>query len=103
MLGAGKKAKTPLFLVVFPPWKGIKSRDLNLWVLVPLGTLLWTEKLWEAWAVEINPCLLTSTVCSVMVPVPFSAPPLPCLTVVCVRDWRQPHLTHLPSLVPKNQ
>lgn len=59
MLGAGKKAKTPLFLVVFPPWKGIKSRDLNLWVLVPLGTLLWTEKLWEAWAVEINPCLLT--------------------------------------------
>lgn len=52
MLGAGKKAKTPLFLVVFPPWKGIKSRDLNLWVLVPLGTLLWTEKLWEAWAVD---------------------------------------------------
>lgn len=87
VLGMGKKDKTPLFLVVFLPWKGIKSRDLNLWILMPSSTLLWTDKLWEAWAVEINPCLLTSSVCSVMVPVPFSVPPLPCLTVVCVHDW----------------
>lgn len=96
VLGLGKKAKTPLFLVGFPPQKGIRSRDLNLWVLMPSSTILWTDKLWEAWAVEINPCLLTSSVCSVMVPVPFSVPPLlPCLTVVCVGDWREPHLTYL--------
>lgn len=80
----GKEAKTPLFLVVFLSRKGVESRNLTRWVLMPSSTFLQTDRLWEAWAVEINPCLLTSSVCSVMVPVPFNVPLLPSLTAVCV-------------------
>lgn len=93
VLGQGKEAKTPLILVVFLSRKAVESRDLNRWVLMPSSTFLRTDRLWEAWAVEINPCLLTSSVCSVMVPVPFNVPLLPSLTAVCVIGEKPFHIS----------
>lgn len=68
MLSPGTEAGTPSFLVVFPSWEGIVGGDLNFRVLLPSGTLLRTNRPVEAWAVEINTCLLASCVCSITVP-----------------------------------
>lgn len=66
--GPGKWARTPSLLVVFLSWEGVEARDLHLQVLLPCGTFLRTNRPLEAGAVAINPCLLASCVCSMMMP-----------------------------------
>lgn len=60
MLILGRKAGTPLYLVVFPSWEGVEGEDLNSWVLLPSATLPWTDRPLGAGALEINLCLLAS-------------------------------------------
>lgn len=66
VLCPSQEANTPLILVVFLSWEGVEGRDLNLQVLWPSATLLRTNRPWEPGAVEINPCLLTSCVWSIL-------------------------------------